>query len=268
VQEKRDLIENLKPVRTFTLEDEGMTELVESMRKHGQQTPVLVFNGSTVLDGAKRISALIILGKEAIDTVTTDSMFEAVEMLGAAAEKNPPTTDRIVDFLFAVSDFTSLRRHRGTDKEEWYKRHPEYPVISQWGRQMLVYATGGVMSNAGLMRTSYLVNRVREGDTVAAEGLEQIRRGELSPHQARTQHGDSVPPLAGPTRNSAAQRQVLTNGTTNLAAAVESFNTLGAPLRVPEGEVEEALTRLAKARYDLFILMVGIKKSKERSTKS
>jgi hypothetical protein len=129
---------------------------------------------------------------------------------------------------------------------------------------MLAYAIDNTLSESATLRVLYLINRAAEGDQTSAKMLAGVRAGEMTPHQGRFATLHATPRLKGPTKSGAEQRRVLANGTANLQAAVEAFQTLGAPLRAPIEEIDNAVVALKRARFDLFALIGELNKEKSR----
>lgn len=264
---KRELIENLTVVREWTMEDEGIPALVESIKARGQRNPILTFE-SYVVDGAKRIAALKILGREAVEINVTDDLIEMIETIGGWYKKGPPPTpDRLVDYLMVIEPLMRRRGHRAGGVQRWHELHPELvDSHHQWGRQMLDYAFGGVFTVSGMTRLSQLISQALGGSKVAQEQLDRVRTGEITPHQAGARVMREGPKLLGPTKTPAEQLRVLTNGTANLVAAVEAFKTLGAPLRVDEATILGHVAQLKRAHSNLYALIKEITKESRKGT--
>ena len=255
MQRKRELLENLTPMRVFSPDD--VADLIKDIDKNGLKQPLLVNAiNNEILDGARRYAALKALEIEAAEVHVSDDVVEIAEILHKMNAKTPPSPARIVDHLKSLRSWLGpgVSRHRANPA--WRSAHGD--LVRQPVRKIQAYIINEAISPSAMLRLATLIRLAEDGHVRAGEMLAEFEAGTVTAHQALGRIYAEEPKFNGSVSKAGEQNKVLENAITNLRGALGAFRTLRSP--VEAADMEKHLISLRRAKVELIGLIKALEK--------
>jgi hypothetical protein len=257
LQRRRELLENLSPVRIHDLDN--VKALAQDIDKRGLKTPLLVNPvNMRIIDGNRRHAALMDLGFDSVEIDVTDDLIEIAETIRPESVKNKPGPARVVDYLNGLQGLIGLGTQRNQLNQRWRVAHPELPEVRQPTRQLVAYMINEAMTSSMTLRLTTMIRMVEDGDDYARELLGQIEQGELTANQAFNRYLKMAPTFSGAVSKPGEQNKFLEHAVVNLAGAISAFRTLRSPVQA--ADMSKHLASLKRSRAELVGLIRALEK--------
>lgn len=262
-------IENIQNVRPLPQVDESLEALAASIRLSGQRRPIIVDTDMNLIDGARRLVAIYLLGIPQAHVVVCSTLEETSHWLGrnfAHGELAVPLTPkRIWELYSAVHDQMMERQRRLRSRRVGIPRaEPAEPI--QRSRDLFCAALG--MTGEGLLAASTLVYRLltTNQDPAKQQELDEIRdkleRGDISIYEARgaiQRIGKSN--MEGDILAASDQRAALVEAVNRLSGITKSIHRIGeVNVDITDVEVQMYIKQLEITRRDLQRFITNLRK--------
>lgn len=238
-------------------EDEIAT-LAKDIKAVGLQHPIVVSDG-VVVDGLKRIAALIKLKQEVIPAIVSTDLPELAEALEAQRVRTPSTT-RLIQLTEALAPakaaYVKARRAFAGKKRG---KSGAFPKGTEPTTRMLVSRATGVPG--GKIEVLTTLMRLAELDPVMRSKLAELRRGKGSIYGLQTwmsirSRGELT---LVPTASADEVRAIMERGLRSIATTIEAMSKFGDASVLTQSERKQLLDSIGGQRTSMLALAKRIR---------
>jgi hypothetical protein len=207
---------------------EGLDDLVKKMKRTGVP-PILTRPDGYILDGVRRVAGAQLLGRDVLEAVVAENMFEAAMELKTRRGDREYSNGRIVDIIRSLREMQTTRREERVNANLIRASGLGPEAAVQGGTSRVILAEATDLPVGSIEYIVRLIKLADDGDEIAAEVISGFEEGvsvytSWGNYLRRTGDG-----WTGDVIRRTEQLGLLTSAATNLNAVTYVLQKMGKP---------------------------------------